>query len=509
MPREPKAIRGIVFDLFHTLVDPEDFRPKDFIRANAVASLLSVDQREFARYWESVAPLRNTNPRPVTEFLGDFLDKTGRSCSMAALKRADKLLGRYQDMAILKPRPDVGRWLRSFSTRGFKLGLLTNADEREVRQWERSPLARYFSAAGFSCEIGYEKPHVTAYRTVLERLGESAPSCAYVGDGGSRELLGARESGFGLVVLMKRFVSRNGLRTRDELSAFESQADLTVQSLRELYAAIALPSPEAEITASPMSRPSLAKEEDTTAYWDRKWALRKQHLREEVTLDGSNGEIEFERELQRRARGKEVLDVGCGPGEFTLRIATKAKSIVGIDPSRTALALAKGNLANTGIKNAFFRYGDIRRLPFPNESFDVAYSRRGPASDDKHNLSEVLRVLRRGGVFMEITIGERDKQNLADKFGRGQMRGFRGQVSAVKKRRLKEVGFREVVSRDYLGTEVFHSLDDLVIRLRTAPIIPSFDPAKDRRSLDRVKEECMTDRGIETPVHRVVLVARK
>ena len=253
----------------------------------------------------------------------------------------------------------------------------------------------------------------------------------------------------------------------------------------------------------------MVKEEDTLEYWNRKWALREQRMQEKTALDGSDGEVEFDRELQRRVPGKDVLDVGCGPGEFTLRTAKKAKSIVGIDPSSTALALARRNLAKSGIKNATFRYGDVKLLPFPNMTFDLAYSRRGPASVSKHNLGEILRVLKKGGTFMEICIGERDKQNLAEIFGRGQMRGFRGQVSGVKKRWLTEVGFREATSRDYVGTEIFRSLDDLVVRLRTAPIIPSFDVKKDKRFLEAVEEQSMSDRGIETPVHRVVLVAKK
>jgi SAM-dependent methyltransferase len=253
----------------------------------------------------------------------------------------------------------------------------------------------------------------------------------------------------------------------------------------------------------------MVKEEDTVAYWDRKWSLREHRLQERVALDGSDGEIEFDGELQRRVSNKDVLDVGCGPGEFTLRTAEHAKSIVGVDTSRTALALAKRNLGRSGIKNALFRHGDVRRLPFPKESFDVVYSRRGPASEDSRSLSEVLRVLRQGGLFMEICIGERDKQNLADIFGRGQMKEFTGQVSTVKKGWLKHVGFKDVSSRDYVGTEVFRSLDDLVVRLRTAPIIPFFDPVKDRASLELVEKECATTRGIETPVHRVVLTARK
>jgi hypothetical protein len=118
-------------------------------------------------------------------------------------------------------------------------------------------------------------------------------------------------------------------------------------------------------------------------------------------------------------------------------------------------------------------------------------------------------VLRKNGIFMQIEIGERDKQNLARIFGRGQMLHVKSQVSDIKKKMLDKVGFSKVVTRDYVGTEVFRGMLDLMVRLQSAPIIPSFDPRKDRKKLRRVQKECMTDRGIETPVHRVVLVARK
>jgi len=110
---------------------------------------------------------------------------------------------------------------------------------------------------------------------------------------------------------------------------------------------------------------------------------------------------------------------------------------------------------------------------------------------------------------MEITIGERDKRNVAEIFGRGQKLGFKGQVSTVKKRWLEKVGFKTSAARDYLGTEVFRSLDDLIVRLKTAPIIPKFDVETDRTFLEAVRAKCMTERGIETPVHRVVLTAKK
>lgn len=36
-----------------------------------------------------------------------------------------------------------------------------------------------------------------------------------------------------------------------------------------------------------------------------------------------------------------------------------------------------------------------------------------------------------------------------------------------------------------------------------------FDVEKDRTFLEAVRVRCMTERGIETPVHRVVLTAKK
>ncbi len=220
-------------------------------------------------------------------------------------------------------------------------------------------------------------------------------------------------------------------------------------------------------------------ETDTKEYWDKKWAFGE-HRRERVILDGSDGEEEFDRELHYRTLRKIVLDEGCGSGALSLKIARKASRVRG-----------------------------IRHLPFLDNSFDVVYSRRGPGSDSIRSLVEAYRVLKKNGIFMEITIGERDKQNLARIFGRGQMLHVKGQVSTKKKEMMEKAGFSRVITRDYLATEVFKGMPDLLVRLQSAPIIPSFDPRKDRLFLDRVSKECMTDRGIETPVHRVVLIGCK
>lgn len=225
---------GIVFDLFHTLVDPEDFRPKEFHRAEVVADMLGLDKTRFLAYWESTNRQRMSTPRREMEYVKDFIAASERVLSASDFDKADAALGRYQDLAILNPREEVVAALKLFKRQGYRLGLLSNTYERDVREWPSSPLAKFFDATAFSHEIGVMKPEPEAYLRILGRLDINPSCCTFVGDGGSQELIGAKNVGFGHVVLMKGFVSRNGLRGKEELEEMATQADFSVDSFQEL-----------------------------------------------------------------------------------------------------------------------------------------------------------------------------------------------------------------------------------------------------------------------------------
>ncbi len=233
MRKNPSA--GFVFDLFHTLVDPEEFRPKEFHRAEAVADILALDKPKFRSYWESVFRHRMSTPRPDIEYVKEFAALSGVTPPASSLAEAGRIMGLYQDLALLNPQEEVTATLRSLKGRGCRLGLLSNTYPCDVREWPRSPLAEFFDATAFSCEIGAMKPEPSAYLTVLGRLDMEPWNCTFVGDGGSGELEGARKVGFGRVVQMRRFIARNGLRTKEELDEMASKADLHVDSFKELY----------------------------------------------------------------------------------------------------------------------------------------------------------------------------------------------------------------------------------------------------------------------------------
>ena len=98
--------------------------------------------------------------------------------------------------------------------------------------------------------------------------------------------------------------------------------------------------------------------------------------------------------------GERVLDIGCGTGYFSRRIAGAVSpdgAVIGIDPSEPMLSYATGHAP----ANCTFRAAGAEDLPFGDGSFDVIVSslafhhipteRRGDA------VREMFRVLRPAG----------------------------------------------------------------------------------------------------------------
>ena len=242
-------------------------------------------------------------------------------------------------------------------------------------------------------------------------------------------------------------------------------------------------------------------------YWEKVYALPENYMVEAALTEGNDGEDEFDAKMLNTCVGKVVLDVGCGDGMFTIKMAERAKEVVGVDFSRVAISEARKNLSNSGRKNLRFELINAESLHFPNEAFDLVTCRRGPVTDRKSSLREAHRVLKRHGTLMEITIGERDKENPIQIFGRGQMQGSE-RVIDLKERILTEAGFENLQIKEYIATEIFPTIKDLIIRLKDSPIIPDFDPEKDKQYLEKIEETCKSSKGIETPTHRVTIIAR-
>lgn len=100
-----------------------------------------------------------------------------------------------------------------------------------------------------------------------------------------------------------------------------------------------------------------------------------------------------------------LLDVACGPGNFTAPLAQQLPDgslSVGLDISEPMLTRAV--LDNSGPRTCYVR-GDARMLPFDNEKFDAVccFGALYLMPEPLRVASEMVRMLRRGGRIAILT----------------------------------------------------------------------------------------------------------
>lgn len=220
---------------------------------------------------------------------------------------------------------------------------------------------------------------------------------------------------------------------------------------------------------------------------------------------GAPEEIFKEKLLELSGKEKIVLDAGCGDGRFTLAIAPYFKKVIGNDTSRLMLNAAIKLQKEKGIKNVEFIEKNTHELKYPNNYFDIIYARRAVAI-----YSLFYKMLKPGGYFLSIDIGEKDTKDIKVVFGRGQNYGkWNDPVLEKEVREIKDAGFEIIYAKDFYYHEYYLSSQDLDIFLQGVPIFEDYDSEKDKKYLEEYVKKFQTEKGIDLSRHRVVLVAKK
>ena len=90
------------------------------------------------------------------------------------------------------------------------------------------------------------------------------------------------------------------------------------------------------------------------------------------TVDPQGRELELIARVADLA-GKDVLDVGCGDGRTSRRLARRGAAVLGVDPDETAIAQARAGGTSDACR---FRAADVLELALPPASLDlVVFSR--------------------------------------------------------------------------------------------------------------------------------------
>ena len=105
------------------------------------------------------------------------------------------------------------------------------------------------------------------------------------------------------------------------------------------------------------------------------------------------------------AEGSKVLDLGCGTGNITFKLAERVGSkgqVIGVDPDKARIQVAQEN--NT-LSNVTFLVGDGEK-GLPQDKFDVVFCNyvMGSIENKRAVFENVAKVVRPGGQFIIVAI---------------------------------------------------------------------------------------------------------
>jgi len=149
------------------------------------------------------------------------------------------------------------------------------------------------------------------------------------------------------------------------------------------------------------------------AIYERYWRPALSRVAKGFTGPGMGEEIRIARLLLGLGEGDAVLDVACGPGNFSREFARAVGPgglVAGVDASRTMLERGGEELRRSDPGNVCLIRADATALPFKDESFDASccFAALHLFAEPFAALDEMRRVLKPGGRIALMTSVRRE-----------------------------------------------------------------------------------------------------
>ena len=184
-------IRAVIFDMFETLVTL--FEGRTYFSEN-IAADLGIPPEDFRREWHATERDRSIGVYTMEEGTAITLKNLNvyseESIQLILRKRREALGDTFSTI----PEESIGM-LNRLREKGFLTGLISNSFSDERDKIVESPLYPLFDVIMISYETGMYKPDPAVFHAMIKALDVKAEECLYVGDGGSKELYGARNAG--------------------------------------------------------------------------------------------------------------------------------------------------------------------------------------------------------------------------------------------------------------------------------------------------------------------------
>ena len=192
----PAQIRAVTFDAGGTLIECWPSVGHIYAAAAARAGFSGIGpgalNRAFASAWHRFRDFRHAREQwaaLVDATFGGLVQRPPSETFFAALYE------RFAEPEVWHVFEDVIPTLEALRSRGFKLGVVSNWDERLRPLLRKLKLTGYFDAVVVSCEAGACKPSPVIFREAARALGLRPAQILHVGDSREADVRGARAAG--------------------------------------------------------------------------------------------------------------------------------------------------------------------------------------------------------------------------------------------------------------------------------------------------------------------------
>jgi putative hydrolase of the HAD superfamily len=163
-------------------------------------------------------------------------------CNERLVAAADELALFYETHFYARSlRPEAPAALEALREKGFRLAIISNTLSRSLvpSKLAEYGIAQYFDPVLTSATLGWRKPNSRLFDEAARLMQLPPQACAYVGDTVSRDVIGARRAGYGLVLQIKSFLTAKSDRGTDKVPP-----DAVIQHLSQVLDLVT-PLPEA------------------------------------------------------------------------------------------------------------------------------------------------------------------------------------------------------------------------------------------------------------------------
>ncbi len=201
-PNQPN-IRAVTFDVGGTLIEPRPSVGHVYAEVAARHGLRPDPQqlnRQFAAAWRAKANFDYSRAAWEELVAHAFGDESGVPREVPFF---DELYDRFSQPQVWRIYDDVLPALEGLSRRGFKLGVISNWDERLRPLLRLLDLDRFFAAMIISHDMGCQKPSAQIFQEAVRQLAVPASSILHIGDSAGEDVQGARAAGFSALQIQR------------------------------------------------------------------------------------------------------------------------------------------------------------------------------------------------------------------------------------------------------------------------------------------------------------------